>query len=60
MNNLIGPFCLFLFLFPIFWEVGHRGSLGLKWAQEVAFLKRDPDLRASDLGHRDDKEKVKL
>ena len=34
--------------------------MGFKWAQEVAFLKRDPALRASDLGHRDDKETVKL
>ena len=24
--GLIGPICLFLFLFPLFWEVGHRGS----------------------------------
>ena len=24
--SLIGPICLFLFLFPIFWEVGHRRS----------------------------------
>ena len=23
---LIRPFCLFLLLFPIFWELGHRGS----------------------------------
>ena len=22
----LGPICLFLLLFPIFWEVGHRGS----------------------------------
>jgi len=24
--SLIGPICLFLLLFPIFWEMGHRGS----------------------------------
>ena len=24
--SLIDPICLFLLLFPIFWEVGHRGS----------------------------------
>ena len=22
----LGPICLFLLLFPLFWEVGHRGS----------------------------------
>ena len=24
--SLLGPICLFLLLFPIFWEVGHKGS----------------------------------
>ena len=26
MQKLLRPICLFLLLFPIFWEVGHRGS----------------------------------
>ena len=24
--SLLGPICLFLLLFPLLWEVGHRGS----------------------------------
>ena len=24
--NIYAPICLFLLLFPMFWEVGHRGS----------------------------------
>ena len=39
---LISPICLFLLLFPIFWEVGHRGSCcDLCWRVKLSLFAND-------------------